>query len=223
MQRWINKTASTCNYSIPRGGKSITGASVHLALILAQNWGNLRIESKITSIDEKSITSQSVCFDLENNIAIKVEVRRSIMTKYGRMNDDMITVTGNAANSISLRNAILKVIPRAVVNKVYDSAKQMITGDLSDEAKLVFKRKQILDTFKDDYGVTEREVLDSIGKASVTNITSDDVLTLIGFGQSIKDGDSTVDFIFRPKKEVKVTKTDLKKAQSESKNKVDLP
>ena len=111
------ETASSCTYSLPRGGKPISGPSVHLALILAQNWGNLRIEAKISSIDNKSITSQAVCFDLEKNIAIKVEVKRSIMTKNGRMNDDMITVTGNAANSISLRNAILKVIPKAVVDK----------------------------------------------------------------------------------------------------------
>jgi len=194
------ETASSCSYALPRGGKTITGPSVHLALILAQNWGNLRIEAKISSIDNKSLTSQAVCFDLEKNIAIKVEVKRSIMTRTGRMNDDMITVTGNAANSISLRNAILKVIPKAVVDKVAKSAKQLITGDISDETKFIKKRNTVLEGFKNTYGVTEQEVLETLGKPTTSNITSDDLVTLIGFAQSIKDGDSTAELIFRAKK-----------------------
>jgi hypothetical protein len=193
------ETAQTCSYALPRGGKTISGPSVHLALILAQNWGNLRIEAKISSIDNKSITSQAVCFDLQKNIAIKVEVKRSIMTKTGRMNDDMITVTGNAANSISLRNAILKVIPKAVVDKVANSAKGLILGDVSDETKLIKKRKSVLDGFKNTYGVTEKEVLDVLGKPGTSNITADDLVTLIGYAQSIKDGDSTAELIFRAK------------------------
>ena len=194
------ETASSCTYSLPRGGKPISGPSVHLALILAQNWGNLRIEAKISSIDNKSITSPADCFDLEKNIAIKVEVKRSIMTKNGRMNDDMITVTGNAANSISLRNAILKVIPKAVVDKVSKSAKQLITGDISDETKFIKKRNSVLEGFKNTYGVTEEEILGVLGKPSTANITADDLVTLIGYAQSIKDGDSTADLIFRAKK-----------------------
>src|SRR5687768_13694267 len=47
------ETAKTCTYSVPRGGKPITGPSVHLAKILAQVWGNLRIEAKVVSIDNK--------------------------------------------------------------------------------------------------------------------------------------------------------------------------
>jgi hypothetical protein len=194
------ETAATCSYALPRGGKTISGPSVHLALILAQNWGNLRIEAKIASIDKTSITSQAVCFDLEKNIAIKVEVKRSIMTRSGRMNEDMITVTGNAANSISLRNAILKVIPKAVVDKVSKSAKQLITGDISDETKFIKKRNSVLEGFKNSYGVTEQEVLAVLGKPSTANITADDLVTLIGYAQSIKDGDSTADLIFRAKK-----------------------
>lgn len=193
------ETASTCTYSVPRGGKAITGVSVHLAKILAQNWGNMRIEAKVVSIEERHITSQAIAFDLENNLAIKVEVKRSIMTKTGRMNDDMITVTGNAANSIALRNAILSVIPKMVVDKVYGEAKKAITGDVSNETKLIARRKQVLDGFKNTYDVTEAEALGAIGKAAIEHITADDLVVLIGIGQSIKDGDTTVELAFRSK------------------------
>lgn len=215
------ETAQTCSYALPRGGKTINGPSVHLALILAQNWGNLRVDAKIVNIDRTTITSQAVCFDLEKNIAIKVEVKRSIMTKRGRMNDDMITVTGNAANSISLRNAILKVIPKAVVDKVSKSAKELITGDVSDETAFIKKKKQVFDGIKDKYGVTEKEVLNLFGKPNTSNITKDDLVTLIGYAQSMKDGDSTADLIFRPEKvekeKVETKKEDLKKNKGDGK------
>jgi ABC-type sugar transport system substrate-binding protein len=134
------ETAATCTYSVPRGGKAITGASVHLAKILAQVWGNMRVEAKVISVEAKHVTSQAIAFDLENNLAIKVEVKRSIMGKTGRFNDDMIVVTGNAANSIALRNAVLSVIPRAIVDKIYNEAKKTITGDISDTTKFLKRR-----------------------------------------------------------------------------------
>lgn len=191
------ETAQTCTYALPRGGKPITGPSVHLAKILAQMWGNMRIDARVVSIDEKHVTSEAVCFDLENNLAIKAQVKRSIMTKSGRMNDDMITVTGNAANAISMRNAILSTIPRAIVNKVYNAAMRTITGDLSDKEKLIAKRKQVFDGLKDTFGLSEKEVLGAIGKAAMEHVTADDIVVLIGIGQSIKDGDTTVEQAFR--------------------------
>lgn len=193
------ETAQTCNYSLPRAGKTISGPSVHLAKVLAQTWGNMRVEAKVISVDSTTLTSQAVAFDLENNLAIKVEVKRSIMTKNGRMKEDMITVTGNAANSIALRNAVLSVVPKMVVDKVYNAAKNFITGDLSDETKLMKKRKSILDGFKNTYNVEEAEVLKVIGKASIDHIDKDDVVTLIGLAQAIKDGDTTVEDTFRSK------------------------
>jgi hypothetical protein len=205
------ETASTCTYSVPRSGKTITGASVHLAKILAQNWGNLRIEAKVINIDAKHVTSQAIAFDLENNLAIKVEVKRSIVGKYGRFNDDMITVTGNAGNSIAMRNAILSVIPRAIVDKVYNEAKKTITGDISDATKLMAKRKKVLEGFKESYGVNEKEVLAVIGKASIDHIDSDNLITLIGIAQAIKDGDTTIEEAFKNKtKETKTSATETK-------------
>jgi hypothetical protein len=202
------ETAMTCNYSIPRGGKKISGPTVHLAKILAQTWGNMRVDAKVVSIDDAHITSESVAFDLETNLAIKVQVKRRITYKDGRrFDDDMITVTGNAANSIAFRNAVLSVVPKAIVDKVYNAAKQVITGDISDVNKMIKKRKVILDGLKETYGVTEKEALSAIGKVAIDHITPDDIVTLVGIGQAIKDGDTTVEQAFRSvqTKEVKTT------------------
>jgi len=191
------ETAKVCTYSVPRGGKAITGPSVHLAKILAQVWGNLRIEAKVVAIDQTQVTSEAVCFDLENNLAIKTQVKRSIVGRTGRFSEDMITVTGNAANSIALRNAVLSVIPRSIVDKVYNSAKATITGDVSDKNKLLAKRKQVFDGLRDTFNLSEKEILSAIGKAAIDHVTGDDLVVLIGIGTAIRDGDTTVEQAFK--------------------------
>lgn len=193
------ETAATCNYAVPRAGKAITGPSVHLAKIIANQWGNIRCEARVIEVDNKRVTSEGICWDLENNVAIKATVKRSILTKTGRMSEDMITVTGNAANSIALRNAILSVIPKAVVDKVYKAAIQTITGDVSSENKLVAKRAKVIKGLIEAYTVTEDEILNAVGKSSSSHLGADELAVLIGIGQAIKDGDTTVDEAFRNK------------------------
>jgi hypothetical protein len=93
-----------------------------------------------------------------------------------------------------------------VVDKVYKEALKTITEDISDATKLMAKRKQVVGAFKESYGVTEAELLKVIGKASIDHIDADNLVTLIGIGQAIKDGDTSVEEAFRGKnKETKPT------------------
>lgn len=195
------ETAATCTYTVPRGGKRISGPSVHLAKVIAQNWGNMRIDAKVTDIGEKVITSTAVAWDLESNLAIKIEVKRSIWSaKKGRYREDLIVTNGNAANAIALRNAIYAVIPKSVVNKTYKAARATIAGDVSTDQKLIARRKEVVDSLKGSYDVTEKEILEAIGRASISHITPDDIVDLIGIGTAIKDGDTTIDMAFRNQK-----------------------
>jgi hypothetical protein len=192
-------TAQSCGYALPRGGKPITGPSVHLAKLIVSNWGNMRAEAKVVQITDKQVISRGTCWDLENNVATAFEVRRSIVGKNGkRFTDDMITVTGNAANSIAYRNAVFSVIPKAITDKVYQAAQHFITGDLSDEEKLVARRKKCIDFFKDEYGINEKEVIMLCGKQTVNQIKADQIALLLGIAQSLKDGDTTVDELMKP-------------------------
>lgn len=214
-------TAKSCGYALPRGGKSISGPSVHLAKIVAQNWGNIRIESKVVEITRNQIVSQAVCFDLENNVAVKVEVRRKITDKHGkRFNDDMITVTGNAANSIALRNAVFAVIPKSVIDSVYNATRNMLTGDLSTEEQLIKRRTDAIKHFKDQYGATEEEVLFMLGVGSINAIKQDQIIMMLDTAQAIKDGDTTSDEVLGrlEKKSPLKKKEDLKNKGNNTKH-----
>lgn len=189
--------AETCRYALPRGGKSLSGPSVHLARVMAQQYGNIRVDSRVKQITDKQIISEAVCFDLETNYAVKVEVRRSILNKYGeRFSDDMITVTGNAASAIAYRNAVLSVIPKSITDVAYNASIRMITGDLTTEDKLITARKKAIEYFKDNYNVTDEQIFKAIGVRSMGQIKAEQIADLRGLEQSIKDGDTTPDEAF---------------------------
>lgn len=192
-------TAQSCGYALPRGGKPITGPSVHLAKLIVSNYGNIRAEAKVVQITDKQVISRGTCWDLENNVATAFEVRRSIVGRSGqRFSDDMITVTGNAANAIAYRNAVFSVIPKAITNKVYQAAQHTITGDLSDEDKIIARRKKCIDFFKDEFGISEQEVVMLCGKQTVNQIKANEIALLLGITQSLTDGDTTVDDLMKP-------------------------
>jgi hypothetical protein len=194
-----NETAQSMGYALPRGGKPITGPSVHLAKLIVSNWGNMRTEAKVVQITDKEVISRGTAWDLENNVASAFEVRRKITNKEGkRFNDDMITVTGNAANSIAYRNAVFAVIPRGVIDKVYRAAQGLITGDLSDEDKLIKRRTNAIKYFSDEYNITEEEVIKLCGKQTVKQIKAEEIALLLGIIQSLKDGDTTVEDLMKP-------------------------
>lgn len=212
------ETAQSCSYALPRGGKPITGPSVHLAKIIVSNWGNMRTEAKVVQITDKQVISRGTCWDLETNVASAFEVRRSIIGKNGqRFSDDMITVTGNAANSIAYRNAVFAVIPKAITDRVYYAAQKIITGDLSDYDKLLKVRTGVLNNFKNNYGITEEEVVKMCGKQTANQIGADEISMLMGTIQALKDEDTTVDELMKPIRESKEAKKDaMKKAISTS-------
>ena len=185
--------AEKCIYTLPRAGKEIQGASVHLARLLASEYKNLRIDARIVEIGDTMITAQATCMDLQNNYAIRTEVKRRITKKNGeRFEEDMIVVTCNAALSIASRNAILQTIPAVYVNPVYKAAQKAVVGDLTDEQKLIKRRKEILDGYLNTWNVTEGEILRLLELETVNQIKEQQMLTLVGLANAIKDGDTTV-------------------------------
>lgn len=191
------ETAASCFYSLPRDGKAIEGPSARLAEIVAVSWGNLRSQANVVDIDDKWVTARGVCWDLEANVAVSVEVRRRITNKQGRrFNDDMIGVTSNAACAIALRNAVFKVVPMAMAKPIYEAARRVAIGNAQT---LSSRRAKMVDHFG-KMGVQPDQICQKVNKASVDDITLDDLGTLIGLATAIKDGDTTVDEAFAVEK-----------------------
>lgn len=191
------ETAESCRYAKPVGGKNVTGPSVHLARIVCQQYGNIRVQQRIKQITEKVIVAEAVAFDMETNYAVCVEARRSIIDKKGnRYKESVIETNAMGILAIAERNAVLKVIPKAIIDNVYKEAFKTANGDLSDNAKLLIAREKAIEFFKNEYGATEADVINSLGLKTKEAITAENIADLRGYMQSLKDKELTPEELF---------------------------
>lgn len=194
------ETAAGCFFTLPGrkngDGKPIQGPSIRMAEIAISTYQNLRAGARVISDDGKIITAQGVCHDLQNNVCISVEVKRRVTTKDGRRySDDMVVMTGNAACSIALRNATFRVVPLALVKPIYEAAKKVAVGDAKT---LATRRADALAHFE-KMGVKRESVLAVVGAKGVEDVGLEQLETLIGYANAIRDGDTSVDEVFSPK------------------------
>lgn len=211
------ETAEDCFYVLRRKGKNgqdnvIEGLSVRMAEIIAGAWGNLRVQTSIIGNDGKMITARAICHDLETNFAVSKEVKRRITDSSGRTySEDMQVVTGNAAASIAFRNAVLAVIPKAVTKRVINDVKQVALGQAID---IETARQNCIANFAKS-GVTEKMLLEYLGKNSVADIDKEALFELRATWNAIKEGTTTVQECFvKPALEAKQEATAKKKATS---------
>lgn len=185
--------AQECFYALPRDGKVIEGPSARFAEVIASAWGNCRAGARVVSDQGEFVVAQGVFHDLEKNVAITYEVQRRIVNNKGkRYSTDMIGVTGNAASSVALRNAILKGVPKAFWSDLYTAARKCAVGDVKS---LATKRASAIKEFV-VYGITEEKILGRLGRQGVEDITIDDLVILMGLFNAIKDGDTTPEQAF---------------------------
>lgn len=205
------ETAASCFYKLPRAGKEIEGPGIRLAEIVASAWGNLRTGARIVEETNEYIVAQGFAHDLEKNVATAIEVRRRITDKYGKKySSDMVSTTANAACSIALRNAIFKVIPKSYIDKVYESAKSVAIGN----ASTLNSRRTAAIAYFSKMGVTEAQILSTLGKAGIQDIDLNDIETLTGLKTAIKDGQTTVDQAFPPLQNSTTIVSNTSKTQS---------
>jgi hypothetical protein len=171
----------------------IQGESIRLAEICAVNWQNMRYGGRVIDVGDKWVKAQGVAFDLENNVASSIETLRRITYSSGRRySEDMIMVTAGAATSIAVRNAVLKVIPRALIRPIYEKALQVAIGDAST---LKDRRKSALEQFA-ELGVSEERVLAKLGRKGIEEITLGDLEILFGQITAIDEHLTTVEESF---------------------------
>lgn len=204
--------AYNCFYHLERTDKDgkkvvIEGPSVRFAEIIAACWKNLRIAARIIGNDGKTITAQGVCHDLESNVAISTEVKRSIVTSKGyTYSQDMQVVVGNAASSIALRNAICKVVPQVLIKSVVEEVQSKALEHIK-QIGIEESWKQWVAYMQQQYGVSESMMLEYLGKER-SALTAEDIQKIVGVYQAIKEGTTTVEESFKkPKEQSKIAQT----------------
>lgn len=190
-----SEVAQSCLYALKRSGKVIEGPSARFAEVAAQMWGNCRAGARVIDIGEEFVTAQGAFYDLEKNVAVSYEVLRRITNSEGnRFGADMIGVTGNAACSIAIRNAVLKGIPKAFWGDAYQQARGVAFGGGETIAN---RRANAIKAFS-PWGIEPAQIYGLLGVKGADDITIDHLVLLGGIHQSIKDGEQSPEEAFAP-------------------------
>lgn len=185
--------AFSCLYALPRGKKTIEGASARFAEMLQSSWGNCRAGARVVDVGDEFVTAQGVFHDLESNSMTTMEVRRRITDSEGRRyNEDMIVMTGNAAASIAHRNAVLKGVPKALWNPIYLAAKKTAVGDIKSLANT---RAEAFAWLQHRH-VSEAMALASLGVEGIEDVGLDELATLRGAIAAVQNGELTIETAF---------------------------
>jgi len=187
-------TADSCVYKIPRDNKIIEGGTVRLAEIVAAAYGNLRVQGRVVSEDERNVTLSGGAWDIENNVLYSVEVRRRITRKDGsRFSDDMVNTTANAGISIAVRNALFRAVPHTYTKEIIEQCKLVARGSA---ATLGTRRQKALDWFLAEAKIEAKRVFAGLGIRGIEDITIEHLETLQGIRTAIREGELTPEDAF---------------------------
>ena len=127
--------ADQATYNYPRGGKMVSGASIRLAEVLAQKYGNIHIEISIVSQTADKTEAVATAIDMQTNYVVSqgFMVPHQRTTKQGtkRLTDerDIREMVQNIGSRI-LRGCILRVIPGDITESALAQCKK--TQESSD-------------------------------------------------------------------------------------------
>lgn len=203
--------AQSAVYSYARGGSSISGPSIRLAEMLAQNWGNIQYGIRELSSENGESTVEAFAWDVETNTR-QTKVFQVPHIRYTKSGSKKLTdprdiyelVANNGARR--LRACILGVIPGDVVDAAVDQCEKTIhaSADTSPEGvqKLIAAFEQ--------FGVTKDDIEGFIQRR-VDAITPANVVSLRKIFTSLRDGMSSAKDWFKNAKTVDVAHVEAPK------------
>ncbi len=199
-------TAESCFYALPAraggNGKKIMGPSIGMAETLFSVYGNMVVSLDDINEGDKEVTIRGWIIDTQNGSSTQDFVRRNIMNgpshpKFPgqRYNIDMIATTVAAGRSILFRNLVLRMVPRPIVRKLFEAARNVALGD----GKTFEERQKNIVGHWMALGVPKERLLQHLGHVTMDQIAIEDFDYLIGLEQAIKLGDTTVQEAFAVK------------------------
>lgn len=203
--------AQSAVYSYARGGTSVTGPSIRLAEMLAQNWGNIQYGIRELSSENGESTVEAFAWDVETNTR-QTKVFQVPHIRYTRQGTKKLTdprdiyelVANNGARR--LRACILGVIPGDVVDAAVDQCEKTIhaSADTSPEGV-----QKLIKAFE-QFGVSKDDIEGFIQRR-VDAITPANVVSLRKIFTSLRDGMSSAKDWFKGAKTVDVAAVEAPK------------
>ncbi len=197
------KLAQEACYTYTKGGTDVTGPSIRLAEMLAQNWGNMTFGIRELEQRNGESTCEAFAWDMETN-ARQVKVFQVPHIRHTRSGDYPLTdpreiyelIANNGARR--LRACILGIIPGDIVEEAVEAC------DKTTATKCPVTKERLAEMLEKfaKYGVTKEQIevrvqchLDAIKPAQLANLGK--------IYNSIKDGMSKPEDWFPPEEEAR--------------------
>ena len=183
--------AESVAYSFPRGGKLITGPSVHIAREFARVWKNIRYGLEILLDTDEQRQIRGWAWDVESNTKVSQDdyFKKLIYRKDGGWivpdERDLRELT-NRRGAILMRNCILQLLPSDFIDDALALAKETIKK-AADQDPDSFKKKMIV-VFS-GINITVEMLEKKLGH-KLDQCNSEELTELRQIFESIRDGNS---------------------------------
>ena len=213
--------AEQAMYAYPRGGKLVEGASIRLAEMIAQNWGNIDCGIQEVSQENGVSIMKAYAIDFETNYRsvktfhVKHEMKAKGVMKKLEDTRDVYELSANLA-SRRLRACILAIIPSDIVEDAVSQVRK--TMECSD-VPIAEQIKKMIVAF-DEYGVKPEHLEKKLGHKLDATVPAE-IVTLKGIYSSIKNGMAKREDFFNlggPSESVKDAISSLKEGKTNKDN-----
>jgi hypothetical protein len=175
-------------YGYPRGGSVVTGPSIRLAEVIAQNWGNMSFGIREISQSDGVSVVQAFAIDLENNVEeIKeFQVPHKRYTKSGSYDlkdpRDIYELVANQG-ARRLRACILAVIPGDITEAAEEQCRK--TQKEGNSEPIEDRVRKLVIAFN-EMGIKVNHLEEKLGH-KLESVTEDEIVSLRSIFRSLKD------------------------------------
>lgn len=201
LESWACATqeiADECTYLLEKGGTKIVGPSIRFAELLMASYRHIVADTFIEAEEHGHVVVGAMVRDLFRNIAVRARVRRNILKKDGktRYKQDVIQSTVQAAASLALRNAVIRLVPKALWQPIWLKSRAVAQGMDPETGKPVIPFKEQAQraiSFMGSLGATEEQVLKFCGVDSREALTPDHLIHLRNTARAVRAGEVDID------------------------------
>ncbi|OAS19279.1 hypothetical protein [Paenibacillus oryzisoli] len=177
-------------YEFPRGGQKVTGPSIRLAEVVAQNWGN--IDFGVIELEQKAGVSKAMSYawDLETNVRqskiFDVRHERKAKGSISKLDDprDIYELVANNG-ARRLRACILGVIPGDVIDAAVEKCKQTMAS--GNKEPIGDRIRTMIVMFEKDHQVNQSMLEKFIG-CKADAFSEQDLVRLRNVYKTLRDG-----------------------------------
>lgn len=208
----IPSLAAIAFYNVPRAGGTVSGPSIRLAEEVARCYGNFEYGHRELSRDHEKSEVEVYAWDKEKNnfsrrqITVKHTIDKKVggvmtavkLTSQKDIDDNIAKVA-----SKQMRGRILALLPKWMVEDAIQTCRSTLAGNNREPIEV--RVRKMVSAFG-QFGVTVEMLQKHLGH-ELKNVTSDELVDLMGVYNSIKEGHVRASEFFQdeavePKKDV---------------------